>query len=61
MNGYYYTRMKFCGQDGFEQIQIRNGRAVIRQWLPDSQEIRAMLKSWDAKEVTPESLGEMLT
>lgn len=59
MSEFYYARMKFCGENGFEQIQIREGRAVVRQWLPESPEILKTLRQWNAKEVTPEKLAEL--
>lgn len=59
MDGFYYARMKFCGEDGFEQIQLSGGSAKVRQWLPDSPEVWKTLKEWDAQEVTPERLEEL--
>ena len=60
MAEFYYTKMKFDGEEGYEQIQLSEGRIVIRQWLPDTQKIRETLKRWKAVEVTPEQLKDLV-
>ena len=60
MSKFYYARMKFEAEDGFEQIQIdREGRALVRQWLPNTPETLEALKDWKAEEVTPDELEKI--
>ena len=57
MAKFYYAPMKFEDEAGFYQIQLDNdGYSVIRQWLPDAPETRALFKKWNAAEVTMEEL-----
>lgn len=59
MSKLYYAGAKFCGEDGFEQIELdSSGHSLIRQWLPDTQEIRESLRKWGAVEIT---MGELNT
>lgn len=60
MSKFYYARMKFEAEDGFEQIQIdREGRALVRQWLPNTPETLEALKDWKAEELTPDELEKI--
>lgn len=60
MSKFYYARMKFEAEDGFEQIQIdREGRALVRQWLPNTPETLEALKDWKAEELTPDELEKL--
>lgn len=60
MSKFYYARMKFEAEDGFDQIELdREGRALVRQWLPNTPEILEALKDWKAEEVTPDELEKI--
>ena len=60
MSKFYYARMKFEAEDGFYQIELdREGRALVRQWLPNTPEILETLKDWKAEEVTPDELEKI--
>ena len=57
MSKLFYTRIKFCGEDGFDQIELDNkGRPLIRQWLPNTSETTELFKKFDAVEVPMEEL-----
>lgn len=60
MSKFYYAPIKFCGEDGFDQIELdNNGRSLIRQWLPDDQETMDFFKKHKAVEVTMEELDSI--
>ena len=57
MSKFFYAKIKFCGEDGFDQIELDSkGRSLIRQWLPNTSETVELFKKFDAVEVPMEEL-----